>query len=278
VTRGLGARADGGALAESDDVSGWWLFNEAIKQATLQSACMDLGLGRQGSKPHMRRRILASVGTPLDDIEEGQDEEAGDDSEADERAAPAVAACAAEAAPVKKGRGRPRKRDAAEEVSNGRSVCGDCQHAQSPTSARGRTTAGAEANPWDAVECQRCGSTDREHKMILCDECDGALFAVSLLHTCFRAPRGAARLRRRSGHEQPCSAHLQSDVCQSDVCLPPCVHAARRFGPLAAAATPLSLLDIQGGTTTTLAHIRDCTQYPVVTSLNLKPLTLSSKP
>jgi hypothetical protein len=165
----------------ADDVSGWWLFNESVKQSTLQNACMDLGLGRQGSKPYLRRRFLASVGKPLDVMEEEKEEDEEASSDEDEPAAAGVEDAGAPT-PAKKGRGRPRKQLSPADAGNGSSVCGSsvcggCQPAQSKRTARGRAARGSgveeDSSPWDAVECQRCGSTDREHKMILCDECDG---------------------------------------------------------------------------------------------------------
>jgi hypothetical protein len=162
-----------------------------VKQSTLQHACMDLGLGRQGSKPYLRRRFLASVEKPLDVMEEEEKEEQVEDeaerSDEDEQAAAVVEAAGAPM-PAKKGRGRPRKQYSPADAGNGssvcdRSVCGGCQPGQSPRPARGRAARGSggeESSPWDAVECQRCGSTDREHKMILCDECDG-----TYIHTLF---------------------------------------------------------------------------------------------
>ena len=175
---------DGGGVFFSggDDVSGWWLFNEAVKQSTLQHACMDLGLGRQGSKPYLRRRFLASVGKPLDVMEEEQEEDEAERSDEDEPAAAVVEAAGAPM-PAKKGRGRPRKQYSPADAGNGSSVCDGCQPGQSPRPARGRAARGSGgegSSPWDAVECQRCGSTDREHKMILCDECDGIY-----IHTLF---------------------------------------------------------------------------------------------
>ena len=92
----------------ADDVSGWWLFNESVKQSTLQNACMDLGLGRQGSKPYLRRRFLASVGKPLDVMEEEKEEDEEASSDEDEPAAAGVEDAGAPT-PAKKGRGRPRK-------------------------------------------------------------------------------------------------------------------------------------------------------------------------
>ena len=43
----------------------------------------------------------------------------------------------------------------------------------------------AVASLWEDVQCQRCGGTDRENKMILCDECDGtaSLFLRLRIHT-----------------------------------------------------------------------------------------------
>jgi len=111
--------------------------------------------------------------------EKEEDEEASSDE--DEPAA-AVVEDAGAPTPAKKGRGRPRKQLSPADAGNGSSVCGSsvcggCQPAQSKRTARGRAARGSgveeDSSPWDAVECQRCGSTDREHKMILCDECDG---------------------------------------------------------------------------------------------------------
>ena len=149
---------------------------------------MDLGLGRQGSKPYLRRRFLASVGKPLDVMQEEQEEGEAENIDEDEPAATVVEAAGAPT-PAKKGRGRPRKQYLPAEVGNGSSVCDGCQPGQSPRPARGRVARGSggdESSPWDAVECQRCGSTDREHKMILCDECDGiythTLFVCICVH------------------------------------------------------------------------------------------------
>jgi len=177
--------------ADGSDVSEWWLFRSSIKLATLQSACVDLGVSKQGSKPHLRRRILANVGAGLHADEHDENDE-DDVPGANNTAAKGSWASASGHAGLgrssptpqavtlaKRGPGRPRKNPA---EGAGVAVAG----------GRDAPAAGCDENPWDAVQCQRCGNTDRENKMILCDECDGGYHFDTCAYPRLDAiPRGA---------------------------------------------------------------------------------------
>ena len=117
---------------DDSDVSGWWLSQANVKQATLQSACMDLGVNKCGSKPDLRHRILASTGRLL----------VAEEEEVQEDPTPSTALVhGADSKPRERGRPRKKTQPLMEDEEM---LCAQCTHSRTPPLE----------SPWDVVQVE----------------------------------------------------------------------------------------------------------------------------